>query len=111
MLLLSPPSGMKGGGASSGPPAVGEAVHHPDRGFGAGADLIAAPGAHGSTRIELGLRIPPVVLALLVDVAAGRERALAGARDDEAAYRAVVGQSRDRLAQLGAQLRVHRIEL
>jgi hypothetical protein len=92
-------------------PAVRQAVHHPDGGLGAGADLVAPPRANGAARVELGLRVPPVVLALLVDVAAGGERPLACAGDHDAPDLVVGAHPRDRLPQLGAQLGVHRVQL
>src|SRR5882724_4505331 len=91
--------------------AVGQAVHHADGRLGTGADLVAAAGANGVTGVELGLTVPAIVLALLVDVAAGGERAFPGAGDHDAADLVIGAQPRDRLAQLGAELRVHRVEL
>src|SRR6267378_581592 len=73
------------GGAEHAGPAVGQAVHHSDGRLGAGADLVAAAGAHGVPVIQLRLRVPAVVLALLVNVSAGREGAVPRPRDDDAA--------------------------
>src|SRR5262249_53620621 len=90
---------------------VGEAVHHADGRLGAGADLVAAAVAHGGAGVELGLAVAAVVGALLVDVAAGREGALAGAGNDDAAD-AVVGLGLlDRVVQFGRELVAHGIEL
>src|SRR5262249_27739204 len=52
-----------------------------------------------------------IVLALLVDVAARRERARPGARDDDAADLVIGAHARDRVVQLHHQLMVHRVEL
>src|SRR5206468_7395172 len=52
-----------------------------------------------------------VVLALLVDVAARRERPVAGAGDHDAANLVVDAHARDGLVQLGVQPLVHRVQL
>src|SRR5579885_688952 len=76
--------------------AVSEAVDHADGRLLAGGDLVGTAGAH---RVELFLGVAAVVLALLVDVAAGGNRLVAG----------VGGQHR--IAQLARQQAVHRVEL
>src|SRR4029453_17333991 len=56
-------------------------------------------------------RVAPVVLALLVDVAAGGEGAVAGAGDDDAPDLVVRAHALDRLVQLGVELVAHGVEL
>jgi hypothetical protein len=91
--------------------AVRETVDHADGRLGAGANLVEPACALGAERVELGLRVLLVVLALLVDVAAGRERLLAGAGDDDASDRRVGDGRGHRRVQLGGQLTVERVEL
>src|SRR6185503_16685261 len=92
-------------------PAVGQAVDHADGGLGTRADLVAAARADGVARVQLVLTARAIVLALLVNVAAGRERAGAAAGDDDAADLRVAARLHHGLVQLGAQLVVHGVEL
>ncbi len=108
--VLAPDAHVQGRGQDRGA-AVRQAVHHPDRGLRAGADLVAAASTDGVASVELGLGVPAIILTLLVDVPAGGEGAVAGARDDDAADVVIGAHPRDRLAQLSAELGVHRVEL
>src|SRR5262249_48296433 len=90
---------------------VGEAVHHPNGGLGAGADLEAAAGANRGALVQLRLGVPAGVPARFGDERRPRGGAAASARDDDAAHLVVGDETRDALLQLHAELIVHRIEL
>src|SRR5262249_41673872 len=106
-----PPRRHGGGGAGAGAPAVGEAVDHANGGLGTGADLVAPATAHGVPGVQLRLRVAPVVLPLLVDVAPRGEGARPRTGDDDAAHLVVGGQPHDAVVQLRAELVVHGVEL
>ena len=88
--------------------AIGKAVDHADRRLGAGGDLVAAAAA---ASFQFLRRVSPVILALLVDIAARRKRLLTGAGDDDAADCVVMVEFLDCLAQFARQFAVHRVEL
>ena len=108
--MLAPDAHVERRGEHAGA-AVREAVHHPDGGLGRRADLVAAAAAHRVALVQLRLGVLAIVLALLVDVAPGGERAVPGAGDDDAADVLVGVRLHHRVVQLRAQPMVHRVEL
>jgi hypothetical protein len=108
--VLAADAHVERGGEDAGAP-VREPVHHPDGRLGRRADLVAAPAARRVPRVQLGLRVLAVVLALLVDVAARGEGLRPGAGDHDAADLVVRVHRHDRVVQLGRQPVVHRVEV